>query len=82
VGTLIRGGAAGGVKRVGLAYCRADVDLEPTGEGTVIRWHSSFDPKCRAPGGSTVALSRFIERTVQGLAARADAIDGDRRPSE
>jgi hypothetical protein len=24
---------------------RADIDLEPTEEGTVIRWHSSFDPK-------------------------------------
>lgn len=55
---------------------RADVDLEPTEGGTVIRWRSSFDPKL--PGTGWLyrrQLSRFIERTVRGLAAQAAAID-------
>jgi Polyketide cyclase / dehydrase and lipid transport len=59
---------------------RADVDLEPTDGGTLIRWHSSFDPK--VPGTGRLyrrQLSRFIEQTVKGLAARADEIDREQR---
>jgi uncharacterized protein YndB with AHSA1/START domain len=51
---------------------RADVDLEPTGDGTLIHWHSSFDPKI--PGTGWLyrrQLGRFIERLVNGLAERA-----------
>jgi hypothetical protein len=51
---------------------RADIDLEPTEEGTVIRWHSSFDPKL--PGTGWLyrrQLGRFIDRTVRGLASHA-----------
>jgi len=62
---------------------RADVDLEPGEDGTVIRWRSSFRPK--VPGTGWLyrrALSRFIEHTVEGLAGRAATIDGDRRRSE
>jgi Polyketide cyclase / dehydrase and lipid transport len=54
---------------------RGDVDLERTDGGTLIRWHSSFDPK--VPGTGRLyrrQLSSFIERTVKGLAARADEI--------
>lgn len=51
---------------------RADIDLEPTEEGTVIRWHSSFDPKL--PGTGWLyrrQLGRFIDGTVRGLASHA-----------
>jgi uncharacterized protein YndB with AHSA1/START domain len=51
---------------------RADVDLEPAGDGTLIRWHSSFNPKM--PGTGWLfrrRLGRFIEKLVQGLAERA-----------
>jgi hypothetical protein len=59
---------------------RGDVDLEPTDGGTLIRWHSSFDPK--VPGTGWLyrrQLSSFIEQTVKGLAARADEIDREQR---
>jgi uncharacterized protein YndB with AHSA1/START domain len=51
---------------------RADVDLEPAGEGTRIRWHSSFDPKL--PGTGWLyrrQLGGFIGKMVEGLAAAA-----------
>jgi uncharacterized protein YndB with AHSA1/START domain len=51
---------------------RADVDLEPAGDGTLIRWHSSFNPK--VPGTGWLfrrRLGRFIDEMVQGLAERA-----------
>lgn len=53
---------------------RADVDLEPAGDGTAIRWHSSFFPK--VPGTGWLyrrTLGRFIERCARGLAAHAAA---------
>jgi hypothetical protein len=49
---------------------RADFDLTPAGEGTEVRWHSSFD----APPGSgwiyVAALRRFTRRMLDGLAGR------------
>jgi Polyketide cyclase / dehydrase and lipid transport len=54
---------------------RADVELEPADGGTLIRWHSSFDPK--VPGTGWLyrrQMTGFIEQTVEGLAARAAEI--------
>ncbi|MGH3779964.1 MAG: SRPBCC family protein [Pseudonocardiaceae bacterium] len=51
---------------------RADVDLEPTAEGTRIRWHVSFTPK--VPGTGWLwrwAIERFITQSARGLAAYA-----------
>jgi hypothetical protein len=53
---------------------RADVDLEPDGEGTAIRWVSAFDPKI--PGTGRLmrrALDGFIAGLTDGLAQRAAA---------
>jgi carbon monoxide dehydrogenase subunit G len=51
---------------------RADIDLEPDGDGTVLHWHSSFRPKM--PGFGWVyrrTLERFIGALVAGLVERA-----------
>ena len=59
---------------------RTDVGLERADGGTLIRWHSSFDPK--VPGTGWLyrrQMSGFIEQTVNGLAARADEIDREHR---
>ncbi|ROT27274.1 SRPBCC family protein [Micromonospora sp. HM5-17] len=53
---------------------RADIDLTPDGEGTLIRWHSSF--VARVPGTGWFyrrVLDRFLRQCAQGLAARAAA---------
>jgi hypothetical protein len=53
---------------------RADVDLEPDGEGTAIRWVSTFDP--RWPGTGRLmrrALDGFIAKLTEGLAEHAAA---------
>jgi hypothetical protein len=53
---------------------RADVDLQPTGRGTVLHWHSAFTAK--VPGSGWLyrwQLARFIGQLVQGLAAHAEA---------
>ena len=58
---------------------RADVDLEPAGEGTAIRWVSAFDPK--VPGTGRLmrrALDGFIAALTNGLAERAAADAGAR----
>jgi hypothetical protein len=55
---------------------RADVDLEPDGHGTAIRWRSSFDPKLPGTGWLIRRrLSAITERFVRGLAAHAAALD-------
>ncbi|MBV9162945.1 MAG: SRPBCC family protein [Pseudonocardiales bacterium] len=49
---------------------RADVDLEPTPEGTRIRWHISFAPK--VPGTGWLCrwgIERFVKQCARGLAA-------------
>jgi len=49
---------------------RADIDLTPNGTGTEIRWHSTFRPKVPGTGWLyRVALTRFIRRCANGLAA-------------
>jgi len=49
---------------------RADVDLTPTGAGTDIRWHSTFQAKVPGTGWLyRLVLERFIRRCVAGLAA-------------
>ena len=53
---------------------RAEIDLEagPGGEGTAIRWHTTFDPK--VPGSGWIyrrALQKATEQFVAGLCERA-----------
>jgi len=51
---------------------RADIDLEPVADGTRIRWQSSFHGQ--RPGAGPLyrwQLSKFIQRTVDGLAEYA-----------
>jgi hypothetical protein len=53
---------------------RADIDLNPDGDGTTIHWHSTF--KGKVPGTSwfyRLALTNFIGRTARGLAEYAAA---------
>ena len=68
---------------------RADVDLAPSaGGGTDIRWHSTFT--AARPGTGWIyrlALGRFINHTVRGLAAAAaqrmaDSGDGSQRTAD
>jgi hypothetical protein len=54
---------------------RADVDLTPDGEGTLIRWHSTFTAKRPWMGGFYRRfLGYFIKGCARGL-ARAAATD-------
>jgi hypothetical protein len=51
---------------------RVDIDLEPTDEGTSIRWHTTFDSKL--PGMGWLIRRRLAgvtERFLEGLTARA-----------
>jgi hypothetical protein len=51
---------------------RGDVDLEPTGEGTAIRWVTEFDPKYPGTGWLVrSALDGFIGKCTSGLAEHA-----------
>jgi hypothetical protein len=51
---------------------RADVDLEPTEDGTTIHWRSSFLPKVLGTGWLyRRILTEFIEACASGLAAHA-----------
>jgi hypothetical protein len=62
----------GGLPLVGY---RADVDLTPVPSGTEIRWHSTFRPKVPGTGWIyRLALGKFIERTVRGLAQHAASL--------
>jgi len=59
---------------------RADVDLEPAGEGTAIRWVSQFEPK--VPGTGWLlrrALDGFVAKMANGLAEGAAAVAERRR---
>lgn len=59
---------------------RADIDLAPDGDGTIIRWHSGF--RARYPGTAWLFrwyLTRFIGVLVTGLAARASEASADQR---
>lgn len=51
---------------------RADVDLSPEGPDTVVRWHTTFEPK--VPGMGWIyrrALRKATEQFVDGLEHRA-----------
>jgi hypothetical protein len=53
---------------------RADVDLTPDGDGTLVRWHSTF--RAKIPGTGPLyrfALGRFIRQMVAGLATATAA---------
>lgn len=51
---------------------RADVELTPDGDGTRIRWHSTFLPKVPATGAALRrTLAAFIDRAAHGLATHA-----------
>lgn len=51
---------------------RADVDLTPDGDGTLIRWHSTFTAKRPWTGGFYRRfLGHFIEGCAKGLAEAA-----------
>jgi hypothetical protein len=53
---------------------RALVDLEPRDGGTEIHWHSTFRAKLPGTGGLYRRfLGAFIQKCVDGLAARATA---------
>jgi Polyketide cyclase / dehydrase and lipid transport len=55
---------------------RADVDLEPSDDGTSIRWHSTFVPKRRGTGWLyRFVLAKFIRRCVHGLASHAASVE-------
>ena len=61
---------------------RADVDLEPTSEGTAIRWVSSFEPK--VPGTGWLlrrGLDGFVAQLTNGLAGHASATAAGRPTS-
>jgi len=60
------------VSRLPIKDYRADVDLEPEGSGTRIRWRASFSGT--VPGTGFVlrrALGRFLQQCAQGLADAA-----------
>jgi hypothetical protein len=51
---------------------RARVELEPTGDGTTIRWHASFAPKLPGTGRLLErGLGRFLAECARGLARHA-----------
>jgi Polyketide cyclase / dehydrase and lipid transport len=51
---------------------RADVDLEPTEQGTTIRWVSAFDPKIPGTGALLRrGLDGFVAKLANGLADHA-----------
>jgi hypothetical protein len=61
---------------------RGDVDLEPAGDGTTIRWVSDFDPK--VPGTGRLlrrALDGFVRELTHGLAEHATTVEEARRAS-
>jgi len=52
----------------------ADVTLTPDGDGTHIRWHSTFSAKVPGTGTLTrLALQRFVADTAERLARAAEA---------
>jgi uncharacterized protein YndB with AHSA1/START domain len=54
---------------------RADVDISPDGDGTVIHWRSRFTAAVPGTGWLyRLSLGRFIQRCADGLAAHAAAL--------
>jgi hypothetical protein len=59
---------------------RGEIDLEPTGDGTAIRWVSAFDPKIPGTGRMMRrALDGFIAALTDGLAEHAATLAAARR---
>jgi hypothetical protein len=53
---------------------RADIDLEPAGDGTRIRWVSAFDPKLPGTGALLRrGLDGFVSKLANGLAEHASS---------
>lgn len=50
---------------------RADIDLTPSGSGTDIRWHSTFNARFGTGWAYRFGLGKFIAKCVRGLAAEA-----------
>jgi hypothetical protein len=51
---------------------RAQIDLEPAGDGTTIGWHASFAPKVPGTGWMLQrGLARFLANCARGLAEHA-----------
>lgn len=49
---------------------RAEIDLEPDGDGTAIRWHTTFEPKTFGTGWIyRRALAKATRQFVDGLVA-------------
>jgi hypothetical protein len=58
---------------------RGEIDLEPTADGTAIRWVTSFEPKVPGTGGLIRrGLDRFIAQCAGGLAEHAAKLAGAR----
>jgi hypothetical protein len=56
-----------------LRHYRGEVELEPDGDGTRIRWHSTFDVKVPGTGWLWRAiLRRFLQETADRLARGAE----------
>lgn len=54
---------------------RANIDLTPVDGGTLIHWRSTFRPKLPGTGWIyRLALGKFIQRCVDGLAAHAATV--------
>ena len=54
---------------------RGEIDLEPTAEGTAIRWVSTFDPKYPGTGGLVRrGIAKFIAQCAEGLAEHATSL--------
>ena len=54
---------------------RGEIGLEPTAEGTAIRWVSTFEPKIPSTGGLLRrALAKFIAQCTDGLAEHAASL--------
>jgi hypothetical protein len=52
-----------------------EIDLEPTAEGTAIRWVSTFDPKIPGTGGLVRrGIAKFIAQCTEGLAEHAASL--------
>jgi uncharacterized protein YndB with AHSA1/START domain len=54
---------------------RADIDLEPTGSGTALRWHTTFQPKVPGTGwiyrrALLIATRRFVAGLQRAVAVR------------
>ena len=53
---------------------RAEIDVEPDGEGTRIRWHTTFHPKIPGTGWAyRRGLEKITREFVEGLAEKAAA---------